>query len=111
MNGHDIERARAALQAIPPDLPREDWTRAGMAAKAAGLTLEDFTGWSANGGNYAGPKDCASVWASFKSDGIGPGTLFHLAFSHGWKDTARAQRQPSQASQRQAKPQRAQPDA
>ena len=109
MNGHDIERARAALQAIPPDLPREDWTRAGMAAKSAGLTLEDFTGWSANGGNYAGPKDCASVWQSFKSDGIGPGTLFHLAFSHGWRDTARKQRQ--QTPQRQAKPQRAQPDA
>ena len=112
MNGHDtIERARAALQAIPPDLPREDWTRAGMAAKAAGLALEDFTDWSANGGNYAGPKDCASVWQSFKGDGIGPGTLFHLAFSHGWKDTARKQRQPRQATQRQAKPQRAQPDA
>ncbi|MHB1689762.1 MAG: AAA family ATPase [Thiomonas sp.] len=111
MNGHDIERARAALHAIPPDLSREDWTRAGMAAKAAGLALEDFTDWSANGGNFAGPKDCASVWQSFKGDGIGPGTLFHLAFSHGWKDTARKQRQPRQATQRQAKPQRAQPDA
>ncbi|OZB77159.1 MAG: helicase [Thiomonas sp. 14-64-326] len=112
-NGHDTERARAALQAIPPDLPREDWTRAGMAAKAAGLALEDFTDWSANGGNYAGPKDCASVWQSFKGDGIGPGTLFHLAFSHGWKDT-RKQRQPSQATQRkpsQNSPQRAQLDA
>ena len=111
MNGHDIERARAALQSIPADLPREDWTRAGMAAKAAGLALEDFTDWSANGGNYAGPKDCASVWQSFKGDGIGPGTLFHLAFSHGWKDTARKQRQSRQATQRQASPQRAQPDA
>jgi phage/plasmid primase-like uncharacterized protein len=113
MNGHDIERARAALQAIPPDMPREDWTRAGMAAKAAGLALEDFTDWSANAGNYAGPKDCASVWQSFKGDGIGPGTLFHLAFSHGWKDTARTQRQPRQATTRQAKPspQRAQSDA
>jgi len=40
MNGQDIERARAALQAIPPSLNREDWTRAGMAAKAAGLALE-----------------------------------------------------------------------
>lgn len=111
LNGHDIERARAALQAIPPDMPREDWTRAGMAAKAAGLALEDFTDWSANGGNFAGPKDCTSVWQSFKGDGIGPGTLFHIAFSHGWKDTARKQRQPRQATQRQANPQRAQPDA
>ncbi|MDE2174897.1 MAG: AAA family ATPase [Betaproteobacteria bacterium] len=94
---------------INPSLPRDDWLRAGMAAKAAGLALEDFTDWSANGGNYAGPKDCASVWQSFKGDGIGPGTLFHLAFSHGWKDTARKKRQPSQP--RQKSPQRAQPDA
>ena len=110
LNGHDsIERARSALRAIAPDLPREDWTRAGMAAKAAGLALEDFTDWSANAGNYAGPKDCASVWQSFKGDGIGPGTLFHLAFSHGWKDTARTQRHPRQATQRKPSPQRAQP--
>jgi len=107
---NDIERARNALQSLPPDLNREDWTRAGMAAKAAGLALEDFTDWSSRGDNYAGPKDCASVWASFKGDGIGPGTLFHLAFSHGWKDSAKPQRQ---ATPRQAKPspQRAQPDA
>ena len=103
------DEARSALFSINPSLPRDDWLRAGMAAKAAGLALEDFTDWSASGGNYAGPKDCASVWQSFKGDGIGPGTLFHLAFSHGWKDTARKKRQPSQP--RQKSPQRAQPDA
>ena len=31
----DIDRARDALQAIPPDLPRDEWVRAGMAAQAA----------------------------------------------------------------------------
>ncbi|OZB42709.1 MAG: helicase [Thiomonas sp. 15-66-11] len=108
MNHQD---ALAALNAIPATLPREEWTRAGMAAKAAGLTLKDFTDWSSGGDNFGGPKDCASVWQSFKGDGIGPGTLFHLAFSHGWKDPARKQRQPRQTTQRQAKPQRAQPDA
>ena len=33
----ETDRARDALQSIPPDLPREDWVRAGMAAQAAGL--------------------------------------------------------------------------
>jgi len=114
LNGHaDIERARSALQAIPASMNREDWTRAGMAAKAAGLALEDFTAWSATGGNYAGPKDCARVWQSFKGDGIGPGTLFHLAFSHGWKDTGRnpSQRQQKVAAKPAERPQKAPMDA
>jgi hypothetical protein len=110
MSGHhETERARAALHAIPADLSREDWTRAGMAAKAAGLGLEDFIGWSANAGNYAGPKDCASVWQSFKGEGIGPGTLFYIAKQHGWRDDSRSHQTPAQTLQKA--PQRAQIDA
>ncbi len=47
MNGHDINRARDALHAIPPDLPRPEWVKAGMAAHAAGLSFDDFDSWSA----------------------------------------------------------------
>ncbi len=105
-------RAREALFAIPPDLPREDWIRAGMAAKAAGLTLEDFTGWSSRGDNYAGPRDCASVWKSFKEGSIGAGTLFFLAQQYGWTDSVKTQLQPVIALQKaNSGPQRAQPDA
>jgi len=32
----DTDRARDALQSIPPDLPRDEWVRAGMAFHAAG---------------------------------------------------------------------------
>ena len=39
----DIERARDALYAIPADLPRDDWVKAGMAAHAAGLILTPST--------------------------------------------------------------------
>ena len=35
----DTERARDALHAIPPDLARDDWVKAGMAAQAAGAGL------------------------------------------------------------------------
>ena len=48
----DLDRAREALQAIPADLPRDDWVRAGLAAHAAGLSFYDFDAWSAGADNY-----------------------------------------------------------
>ena len=41
MTGHDLDRARNALHAIPPDLPRNDWVKVGMAAHAAGLSFDE----------------------------------------------------------------------
>ena len=86
LNGHDVERAKEALSAIPPDIPREDWVRVGMAAKAAGLPVEAWTDWSSDASNFGGAKDCISVWRSFKGSGVGEGTLFQLALQHGWQD-------------------------
>ena len=48
----DLDRALDALQAIPADLPRDAWVRAGMAAQAAGLDFDAFDEWSAQAGNY-----------------------------------------------------------
>lgn len=79
-------RALSALDAIDPSSPREIWTRAGMAAKAAGLSLGQFTTWSSGGTNFAGPKDCESAWRSFKPGPVGEATLYHIAFDAGWKD-------------------------
>lgn len=79
----DADRARAALQAIPADVPREDWVRAGMGAHAAGLTLEDFCEWSSPAGNY-NARDCRDTWNSFKPGGVGAATLFFMAKRHGW---------------------------
>ncbi|MBI3935542.1 MAG: AAA family ATPase [Betaproteobacteria bacterium] len=82
-----IDRARDALFAIPPNLEREAWVRAGMAAKAADLSLEDFTTWSSSASNFAGERDCKSVWNSIDPNGgIGPGTLFAMAREAGWRD-------------------------
>ena len=47
------DRARDALQAIPPDLPRDEWVKVGMAAQAAGLDFDSFNAWSAGAGNYS----------------------------------------------------------
>lgn len=84
----DIERVREALQALPPDLPRDEWVRAGMAAHAAGLPFDDFDSWSAGAGNYDS-RAARDVWRSFKDGGgVGPGTLFKMAAQAGWSPTS-----------------------
>ncbi|MEO6320239.1 MAG: PriCT-2 domain-containing protein, partial [Polaromonas sp.] len=81
----DTERARDALLSIPPDLPRDEWVRAGMAAQAAGLDFDAFNDWSAGAGNYSEP-DARDTWRSFKpGKGVGAGTLFKLAAENGWR--------------------------
>lgn len=83
MEAAEIERARAALWAIPADLPREGWVKAGMAAHAAGLSLDDYDQWSAQAESYD-PRAVRDTWRSFKpGKGIGPGTLFDMAAKHG----------------------------
>lgn len=99
----EIERARAALFSIPPDLPRDDWVRAGMAAHAVGLSFDDFNEWSAQAPNYeaAAARD---MWRSIKpGKGIGAGTLFKMAAPHGWRKDSQTERQqkPRQKHQQQ----------
>ena len=80
----DLDRVRDALQAIPPDLPRDEWVRAGMAAHAAGLPFDEFDAWSAGAGNYDASA-ARDTWRSFKDGkGLGPGTLFKMAAQAGW---------------------------
>lgn len=100
----DPDRARAALRAIPADLPREEWVRIGMAAQAAGLTLEDFDGWSATAPDQYNPRDTRDVWRSFKGSGIGPGTLFHAARSHGWHEGQPRPPEPPRQPEREPRP-------
>ena len=81
----DTDRARDALHSIPPDLPRDEWVRAGMAAQSAGLDFDAFNDWSAGAGNYD-ERDARDTWRSFKpGKGVGAGTLFKLAAENGWR--------------------------
>lgn len=81
----DTGRACNALNAINPDTDREQWVRAGMAAKAAGLDFDDFDAWSQGGQSYR-EADARSTWRSINSNGgIGAGTLFAMAKEHGWQ--------------------------
>jgi len=104
-NGHDIDRARDALQSIPPDLPRDEWVRAGMAAHAAGLSLDEFDAWSAGAGNYDALA-ALDTWRSFKhGKGLGPGTLFKMAKEAGWNPEGRQPRnRPPRAATRPVAP-------
>ena len=103
-SGHDLDRARDALQFIPPDLPRDEWVTVGMAAHAAGLQFDDFNAWSAAAGNYS-ERDARDTWRSFKpGKGIGAGTLFKVAADHGRRREGAAshgrQTRPAQAPAR-----------
>lgn len=84
----DLERARAALFAIPPGLPRDEWHEIGRAAIAAGLTIDDVDTWSAAAENYKGRRDVESAFRTIKPNGkTTAGTLFHHAKLNGWHDT------------------------
>lgn len=105
----DLDRARDALNAIPPDLPRDEWVRAGMAAHAAGLPFDEFDAWSAGGGNYDA-RAARDTWRSFKDGkGLGPGTLFKMAAQAGWspgdkRDRARYAKAPGRPAERRKAP-------
>lgn len=83
---HETGRARSALWHLDAGCPRPEWVRLGMAAKAAGLTFEDWHAWSETAGNYRNEADCRSTWNSMKGEGIGPGTLFAAARAAGWQN-------------------------
>lgn len=84
----ETDRARAALQTIPPDLPRDEWHAIGRAAIAAGLTVDDVDTWSAPAENYSGRRDIESAFRTIKPDGgTGAGTLFHHAKQYGFGGT------------------------
>ncbi|WP_341684942.1 DUF927 domain-containing protein [Limnohabitans sp.] len=93
---HTPDTIRSALQHIPPNLPRHEWARVGMAIKSEfpDETGEDlFFYWSQPAENF-NAKDCRDAWKSFKSGGaVTIGTLLHMAKSHGFeipKDGQRA---------------------
>jgi hypothetical protein len=88
-NGYDPGRALDALNALDPGMARDDWVRAGMAAKAAGLSLDDFDGWSQGGSSYR-KADVAATWRSIRPDGgVTEATLFAMARAAGWHDPER----------------------
>jgi predicted P-loop ATPase len=79
-------RMEDALRYISPE-GYHDWIHVGMAIKAAlgdmGFRLWDY--WSSTGSKYPGQGDLAKKWATFDGNGVGEGSLFHLAKQGGWQ--------------------------
>ncbi|MFZ3142265.1 AAA family ATPase [Polaromonas sp.] len=103
----DLDRARDALHAIPPDLPRADWVKAGMGFHAAGGDFDTFNDWSAGADNYDAAR-ARDTWQSIKpGKGVGAGTLFKLAAENGWRmGEGKPQRQAAPAPRKAAEPPR-----
>ena len=104
---HDTAKAIDALHSIPPDLPRDEWVKVGMAAQAAGLDFDTFNEWSAGAGNYS-ERDARDTWRSFKpGKGVGAGTLYRVGAEHGWRmGEGKPQQRQQQAPRKAAEPQR-----
>ena len=86
-------RALSALTGIEPGCDRKEWVRIGMAAKAAGLSFDDFVAWSRPAHNFVSERDCNAVWKSFTDGPITAATLFAAASAAGWDDSTTMRRQ------------------
>lgn len=91
-----VQRLESALQALPPDMPHDDWVQVGMAVKAAlgdgGFRLWDY--WSGKGAKYPGSDTLRRKWDSFRGAGVTEATVFGLAKAAGWKPPRRAKLRP-----------------
>lgn len=82
------ELLRAALHAIPPTMPRDEWARVAMALKSefpGSDGFELFDEWSQTAGELYDAKATRDTWRSVKAGGsVKVGTLLYLAKSHGF---------------------------
>lgn len=76
----------SAVNALDPDLPYDQWLRAGMAIKAAGGSFEIWDSWSAKGEKY-NTKEMRSKWDSFDQiGGVTGDTIEWMAREVGWEN-------------------------
>lgn len=85
----DIARAMSALHSLDNSCDNDTWVRIGMAAKDAGVSLDDFTAWSSGAINYKGEQHVAVRWRSWDKGPVKAATLYGMAFAAGWEDPAR----------------------
>lgn len=111
---HTPNTIAAALSRIPPNLPRDEWTRLGMAIKAEfsdEIGFDLFDTWSSAAPNYDA-RACRDAWKSFKPSGpVGIGTLLHVAKSYGFvvpkPDQTAPRPSPAELARREAQRQQA----
>lgn len=95
----EMKRLTSALAAIPAACARDPWLHVGFALHSLHWERSDGTDigfdlwntWSASCPEKYSLHDVETRWRSFGKDGrsgIGLGTLYHLAESHGWTGLA-----------------------
>lgn len=86
-SGHDYERTRTALDAIPnPGADYDTWLTIGMALHSSGESWarHAWDEWSGRSDKYDARKQ-ESSWRSFTPTGaVTLGSVFYLAQAHGW---------------------------
>ncbi len=104
----DTDRAHDALNAIPHDLPRDDWHKVGRAAIAAGLDVDALIDWSRNAGNFKSEQDVRAAFKTITPEGgTGAGTLYKIAAGHGWRMNGdKPEQRPMQVTRKAAEPPR-----
>lgn len=84
MKNFDVTEVLAGID--PAMCSYQEWLQVGMALKADGADVSDWDNWSARDPARYHPGECQRKWKGISpSGGIGSGTLYHLARSHGWR--------------------------
>lgn len=78
---YDLEEV---LQHIPVSAcSYSEWTEVGMALKAEGYTVQVWDRWSQADRRYKS-MECYRKWDTFKSEGVGGGSIVAIARAHGY---------------------------
>lgn len=78
---YDLEEV---LQHVPvSQLSYSEWTEVGMALKAEGYTVQVWDRWSQADRRYKS-MECYKKWDTFKSEGVGGGSIVAIARAHGY---------------------------
>lgn len=78
---YDLEEV---LQHVPVSLlSYSEWTEVGMALKAEGYTVQVWDRWSQADRRYKS-MECYKKWDTFKSEGVGGGSIVAIARAHGY---------------------------
>ena len=86
-SGVNVSEAIEALNALDPDMVRDDWVQTGMSLHSLSPDLYgEWDAWSAGGAKYTGDHDTSAVWRSFgqSSNPITIRSLFKMAAEAGW---------------------------
>jgi len=92
---NDIDCLVSALNALDPDMPRNEWRNIiwAVASHQVDNGYEIAKAWSSSGRKWD-EHEFQSVWSSFDSaraNGIHSGTLYHLAREAGWVEHNKAE--------------------